>query len=136
MGVYDIIAYGEIQLQVKSTLSPGMKTYYSGDPIDLPDGLHITHEGWFIVNCGIITNIGIDIHDKWGNELKSSDIIESNNPIGQRLTALGLWEEIKAEVYYDEDDTRRTIIPSGYKNATIEVREWPNHTLAVEYKEK
>jgi len=86
MGVMDFI--GDERIQIKSTPNPEMKCYMDGDNIDLPDGLHISYEGWFVVRDKKIVQIGKEVYDKWGGELNLERIIDPNNPIIHHLKAI------------------------------------------------
>ena len=90
MGTPDYV--GNDHLQIKSTPDPKMNHYSIGDKIEIPNGLHLTHEGWFVVHGGKVFITGLEIWDKWGNELDPCAIIEPNNPIGLALKDRGLVE--------------------------------------------
>ena len=75
MGIYDTV--GPKYFQIKSTPDPGLEHYNEGDEIDLPDGLHLTLEGWFIVWNGIIKDIGEEIWSKWGYKIAPADLIKT-----------------------------------------------------------
>jgi hypothetical protein len=66
MGSYDTV--GQHHIQIKST-DCSFTHYRVGTEIDLPNGLHIGYEGWFIVNYGKVIRTGTAIYDKWGKIL-------------------------------------------------------------------
>ena len=68
MGMYDTV--GTSCIKIKSVPEGNNLTQYMlGDEIDLPDGVHVGHEGWFVVTGGIIFKTGTHIYDKWGRKL-------------------------------------------------------------------
>lgn len=80
MGMYDTV--GTRGVQIKSI--PGgnhLNQYILGDAINLPDGVHIGHEGWFVVKAMTVVSTGENVYDKYGNELNRSYILSPNNPI-------------------------------------------------------
>ena len=60
MGVFDTVC----GVQVKSTPEPHCGTYEIGDKIDLKPGVHIGHEGWFVVDRKKIICSGKNIYHK------------------------------------------------------------------------
>jgi hypothetical protein len=84
MGLYDTV--GKNYIQIKSTPDCSLTHYKVGDEIDLPDGLHIGYEGWFIVSHGKIMRTGTDIYDKWGNPLITTEIL-LGNPVAEAIKA-------------------------------------------------
>jgi len=78
MGTYDTV--GNNNVQIKSTFCT-MKHYRIGSEIELPNGLHIGYEGWFVVENNKVVCEGETIYDKWGGTLETNDVINSRNPI-------------------------------------------------------
>lgn len=81
MGKYDTVE----GIQIKSTPDPCYQTYNVGDIIDLPDGLHVSYEGVFLVEEGRIKGTARDLYDKWGERLSLDTILDPKNPVLQAL---------------------------------------------------
>lgn len=82
MGLYDIVG-ARLGIQIKSTPDPEMRIYSTGDKIDLPDGVHIGYEGWFVVSHGKIKCMGEMVYDKYGCELIKEELMNARNPIAR-----------------------------------------------------
>jgi len=78
MGTYDTV-HG---IKIKST-NCEMKDYECGDIIDLPDGVHIGYEGWFVVKYCEIICVGEMVYDGYGCELIKEELMNARNPIAR-----------------------------------------------------
>lgn len=106
MGLYDTVIidknYKEIihgveedfvlGVQIKST-DCEMKDYEMGDEINLPDGVHVGYEGWFVVDNRRIIFVGQMIYDKYGCELIKEELMNARNPIARVVDGMAREED-------------------------------------------
>ncbi len=83
MGLYDTVIdkTKNIYIQVKS-IECIMLNFEVGDKIPLEDGVHVGHEGVFVVKDSKVIAVYEELHDKWGGTISPEEILELRNPVG------------------------------------------------------
>ena len=65
-----------------------MDSYKIGSEIALPDGIHITLEGAFVVKGGKVFYATENLYDKWGNVLDAEDLLDATHPLRELISTL------------------------------------------------
>jgi len=77
MGIYNI--YAGVQLKVADELT--LESFKIGEAVDIPDGIYVGHDGFVVVQTGLLIAKRATITTTWGDEVKPEDILDKFHPL-------------------------------------------------------